>query len=135
MDDATGETLAHAVARCLEVGARDAWVTPIVMKKGRPAHVVGALCDPADVAAVANVLTTETGSLGVRGHAVERWSAARSFHEVEVDGHRVAVKVSGTRAKVEHDDALRVAEATGMPLRDVLARAEAAWRDGDVDRT
>jgi len=131
VDDATGETLAHAVARCLEVGARDAWVTPIVMKKGRPAHVVSALCDPADAAVVAEVLTAETGSLGVRGHAVERWSAARTFDAVEVDGHRVGVKVTAGRVKAEHDDAASVAEATGRPLREVVARAEAAWRAGD----
>ncbi len=131
VDDATGETLAHAVARCLEVGARDAWVTPIVMKKGRPAHVVSALCDPSDAAVVADVLTAETGSLGVRGHAVERWSAARTFDVVEVDGHRITVKVTAGRVKAEHDDAARVAEATGLPLREVVARAEAAWRAGD----
>ena len=101
------------------------------MKKGRPAHVVSALCDPADAAVVAEVLTAETGSLGVRGHAVERWSAARTFDTVEVDGHRVGVKVTAGRVKAEHDDAASVAEATGRPLREVVARAEAAWRAGD----
>ncbi|MEC9467835.1 MAG: nickel pincer cofactor biosynthesis protein LarC [Actinomycetota bacterium] len=127
VDDATGETLAHTVARCLEVGAHDAWVTPIVMKKGRPAHMVSALCDPAVVAVVAGVLTSETGSLGVRGYAVDRWSAARTFEHVEVDGHRIALKVTAGRVKAEHDDAARVAEATGLPFREVVARAEAAW--------
>ena len=127
VDDATGEALAHALARCLEAGARDAWVTPIVMKKGRPAHVVSALCDPADVAVVADVLVAETGSLGVRAHSVQRWAAARTMDEVEVDGHRIAIKVTAGRAKAEHDDAVRVAAATGRPLREVLALAEAAW--------
>ena len=47
VDDATGETLAHAVAALLDAGAHDAWITPIVMKKGRPAHTVSALADPA----------------------------------------------------------------------------------------
>jgi len=133
VDDATGETLAHALARCLEAGARDAWVTPIVMKKGRPAHVVSALCDPSAVAVVAEVLTSETGSLGVRAHTVQRWSAARTMDEVVVDGHPIAVKVTAGRAKAEHDDAARVAAATGRPLREVLALAEAAWRAADAD--
>ena len=133
VDDATGETLAHALARCLEVGARDAWVTPTVMKKGRPAHVISALCDPSQSAEVARVLTTETGSLGVRGHAVERWSVARSFETVDLDGHQVGVKVSTGRVKVEHDDAARVAAATGLPLREVVARAEAVWRDSQPE--
>ena len=53
VDDATGETLAHAIAECLAAGANDAWITPMVMKKGRPAHTVSALCDPAVVGVVA----------------------------------------------------------------------------------
>jgi len=135
VDDATGETLAHAVAECLVAGARDAWVTPIVMKKGRPAHVVSALCDPAAVATVAGVLTAETGSLGVRAHGVERWATVRTMHEVEVDGYTVAIKVSAGRAKAEHDDAARVARATGRPLREVVSLAEEAWRRSPgVDR-
>ena len=97
-DDATGETLAHAVAECLEAGAHDAWVTPIVMKKGRPAHVVSTLCDPSRVADVAAVLTAETGSLGARGHTLERWPAARSMDEVEVGGERIGMKVTSGRA-------------------------------------
>ncbi|HAQ23749.1 MAG TPA: TIGR00299 family protein, partial [Acidimicrobiaceae bacterium] len=84
-------------------------------------------------AEVARVLTTETGSLGVRGHAVERWSVARSFETVDLDGHQVGVKVSTGRVKVEHDDAARVAAATGLPLREVVARAEAVWRDSQPE--
>ena len=53
VDDVTGEVLAHTVAALLAAGAHDAWITPIVMKKGRPAHTVHALCDPALAAAVA----------------------------------------------------------------------------------
>ncbi len=135
VDDATGETLAHAVAECLAAGANDAWITPIVMKKGRPAHTVSALCDPATVGAVVAVLTAETGSLGVRAHSVERWAVPRTMHEVEVDGHTVGVKVSAGRAKAEHDDAARVARATGRPLREVVALAEEAWRNGAGERS
>ena len=133
VDDATGETLAHAVAECLEAGAHDAWVTPIVMKKGRPAHVGSTLCDPSRVADVAAVLTAETGSLGVRGHTLERWPAARSMDEVEVGGERIGMKVTSGRAKVEHDDAARAARRLGLPLREVVSRAEEAWRRRGVE--
>ncbi len=129
VDDATGETLAHTVVQCLAAGAHDAWVTPIVMKKGRPAHLVSALCDPALTAAVASVLTSETGSLGVRGHSIERWPAARFMDEIEVHGMAVAMKVTAGRAKVEHDDAARVAAELGLPLREVVSLAEEAWRN------
>ncbi len=112
VDDATGEVLAHAVAALLDAGAHDAWVTPVVMKKGRPAHVVSALTDPALVAQVAATLSAETGSLGVRGSALERWPRTRT---------------PGT-VTVEHDDAARVARATRVPLREVISVAEAEAR-------
>ena len=139
VDDATGETIAHAITALLEAGAYDAWVTPILMKKGRPAHKVSALADPSLSAQVAGVLTAETGSLGVRGQVLERWPASRSEHEVDVGGVPVRVKVSPGRVKVEHDDAARAARRAGLPLREAVRRAEEAWHrredrgpDGDA---
>ncbi|HWC12268.1 MAG TPA: nickel pincer cofactor biosynthesis protein LarC [Acidimicrobiales bacterium] len=128
VDDATGETLAHAILTLLEAGAHDAWVTPVVMKKGRPGHTVSALVDPALATSVGRVLLSATGSLGMRGQTLERWPAARTETEVDVDGVPVRVKVSPGRAKIEHDDAVRAARRTGLPLREVVSRAEAAWR-------
>ena len=46
IDDATGETLAHAVSRLMDAGAYDAWLSPVIMKKGRPGHVLSVLSDP-----------------------------------------------------------------------------------------
>jgi uncharacterized protein (TIGR00299 family) protein len=128
LDDVTGETLAHAVAALLDDGALDAWVTPALMKKGRPGHVLNVLCDPVLVGDLRHRLTAETGTLGVRAHVVERWAARRELTEVEIDGYRVRVKVSPGRVKVEHADAAHVAGQTGRPLREIAARAEAAWR-------
>jgi len=127
VDDATGEVLAHTVASLMDAGAFDAWITPIVMKKGRPAYTVSVLGDPALVDQLSAVLAAETGSLGVRGRRLERWPAARAEAEVEVEGLPVRVKISAGRVKVEHDDAARAARRTGLPLREVLSRAEAAW--------
>jgi uncharacterized protein (TIGR00299 family) protein len=133
VDDATGETLAHAIAELLAAGAHDAWLTPIVMKKGRPAYTVSALADEALAGQLARVLTDETGSLGVRGQTLDRWPQSRSVDHVEVDGRAVRVKVSAGRVKVEHDDAARVARQVGMPLREVVSLAEEAWRAGQRD--
>jgi uncharacterized protein (TIGR00299 family) protein len=136
VDDATGETLAHAVAALLDGGAHDAWVTPILMKKGRPGHTVSVLADPVLAGQLAEVLTRETGSLGVRGGLLERWPTARSEHQVEVGGLPVRVKVSPGRVKVEHDDAARAARKAGLPLREAVRRAEEAWhRRVDQDGT
>jgi uncharacterized protein (DUF111 family) len=129
VDDATGEVLAHAVARLLEVGAYDAWVTPIVMKKGRPAATVHALCDPGRVDPVAAVLVAETGTLGLRASAVERWPQWRDEVVVDVGGVAVRVKRGAGRAKAEHDDAAVAAARLELPLREVLRRAEAQATD------
>jgi uncharacterized protein (TIGR00299 family) protein len=123
VDDATGEVIAHAIAALLAAGAHDAWASPIVMKKGRPAYTVHALCDPALTSAIGEVLLSETGSLGMRGSLVQRWPQRRDETVVYVQGHPVRVKLAAGRAKPEHDDAAAAAAALGLPLRDVLAQA------------
>ena len=130
VDDATGETLAHALAMLMEAGAHDAWITPILMKKGRPAHMVSALCDPSLARQVAATLTAETGSLGVRGQTFERWPSPRREDEVDVDGALIRVKVGPGRVKVEHDDAVRAARRLQLPVREVVlaSRGDVASR-------
>jgi uncharacterized protein (TIGR00299 family) protein len=128
VDDVTGEVLAHTVAELLAVGAHDAWVTPVVMKKGRPGHLVSALADVALASQVTATLAAQTGSLGVRAQRLERWPAARQMETVDVGGWPVRVKISAGRVKAEHDDAATAARAQGRPLRDVLADAERQWR-------
>ncbi|MBK5222049.1 MAG: nickel pincer cofactor biosynthesis protein LarC [Acidimicrobiia bacterium] len=134
VDDATGETLAHSVAALLEAGAHDAWITPILMKKGRPAHTVSALADVALAEQVAATMRAETGSFGVRATRVERWPGVREAGVVDVDGHLVRVKVGPGRVKAEFDDAAAVARRTGRPVREVIAGAEATYHhDHDHD--
>jgi pyridinium-3,5-bisthiocarboxylic acid mononucleotide nickel chelatase len=124
VDDVTGEVLAHTVAALLAAGAHDAWATPIVMKKGRPAHTVAALADPADADRLAALMLAETGSLGLRATTVERWPQRRADATIELDGQLIRVKLADGRAKPEHDDAVAAARALGRPLRDVLREAE-----------
>ncbi len=123
LDDATGEVLAHSVSQLLAVGAHDAWITPIVMKKGRPAHIVSALCDPSTVGAVREVLVRATGTLGVRMTTLRRWPQRRSEISIDLDGHIVRAKIADHRVKIEFDDAAVAAAALDVPVRDVLDRA------------
>lgn len=128
LDDATGEQLADAVEAVLGAGAADTWVTAVLMKKGRPGHVLSVLADPGLAGALRDLLAAETGSFGVRTTQVGRYASARHFEQVEVAGSPIRVKVSPGRAKIEHDDAHDVARREGLPVREVLARAEHAWR-------
>jgi pyridinium-3,5-bisthiocarboxylic acid mononucleotide nickel chelatase len=89
---------------------------------------VSALADPALAAQVSLALSAETGSLGVRGTALERWPRTRTVDTVEVAGLPVRVKVSPGRVKVEHDDAARAARLSRLPLREVVSLAEAEGR-------
>lgn len=123
LDDVTGETLGSTVARALEAGALDAWVTPAVMKKGRPAHVLHVLAAPPDADRLGALVLAETGSLGIRRGTVSRTVLPRSFETVDVDGHPVRVKHGPHGAKAEHDDVVAVAARLGVSPREVGARA------------
>ncbi|HLI00647.1 MAG TPA: LarC family nickel insertion protein [Acidimicrobiales bacterium] len=126
VDDVTGEVLAHVIDAALAAGANDAWVTPVVGKKGRPAHVISLVAEPLRVGDLRRLLVAETGTLGVRTSPVHRWAATRHFAEVTVAGHAVRVKRSAARVKAEYADTVAVAKATGLPVREVARRAEAA---------
>lgn len=128
LDDASGEVLAHALSLLMEEGALDCWITPILMKKGRPGHCVTVLCDPAQAPRLAALLVTETGSLGARTSQVGRWATARLVDEVEVEGLAIRVKVSPGRVKAEQADVARAARRLGLPAIEIAARAEATWR-------
>ena len=140
LDDATPEVLGGLQDGLAEAGARDVTILPATMKKSRPGHLVKVVTKPDDAEAVARRLAEETGTLGVReASAGHRWVADRAFEtvEVELDGetYGVTVKVAaddeGTVYDVsaEYDDAARVADAAGVPVRAVIRRAEAAFRN------
>jgi uncharacterized protein (TIGR00299 family) protein len=140
LDDATPEVLGSLHERLREAGARDVSVLPAAMKKSRPGHLVKVVVRPDDAERVARELARETGTLGVREHgAGHRWVAERRTETVEVavEGETFAVGVKVATdpggafldASAEHDDALAVARATGLPVREAARRAEAAWHD------
>ncbi|RYF58732.1 MAG: nickel pincer cofactor biosynthesis protein LarC [Comamonadaceae bacterium] len=126
VDDVTGEVLGHLVDRLLHAGAADAWIAPVVGKKGRPTHVVSALCAQPAVGAVEESMLAETGTLGVRRTIVDRRSLPRKWIDVEIEGMRVRVKIGPHRAKPEHDDLHRVSDATGIPVRTLADRVQTA---------
>ena len=128
LDDISGEVVAHAVDALLADGALDAWTVHVTMKKGRPGVVLSALAHLPDAARLRDLIAHETGSLGVRVSVVDRWPFARQTDEVEVEGLPVRIKRTARRVKVEYEDAARVARRTGLPLREVVSRAEAEAR-------
>jgi len=140
LDDASPEVLGDLQESLAAVGARDVSVVPLTMKKARPGHLVRVVCRPADAERVARRLAAETGTLGVReAAAAHRWVADRAFEAVTLDvegrTHEVTVKVGTDAAgdvldvSAEYEDAAAVARETGIPMREVMRRAESAARD------
>jgi uncharacterized protein (DUF111 family) len=123
LDDVTGEVLGHVIERALAAGAADAWVTPAVMKKGRPAHVLHVLTSSELAEHLQELVLAETGSLGLRRGVVEKVVLARHFETVHLHGQDVRMKHGPWGVKPEHDDLVRLAASTGRPLRQLAREA------------
>jgi hypothetical protein len=118
-------------------GASDAWLTPITMKKGRPAHTLHVLCPPERTADVRRTLFTETTTIGLREYRVDKHTLRRSMSTVDVDGETVRVKIAYSggavvNRSVEYEDVVAAAAALGLPAKTVLARATAQISEKNV---
>ncbi|HVF00975.1 MAG TPA: nickel pincer cofactor biosynthesis protein LarC [Rubrobacteraceae bacterium] len=135
VDDTPGEILGAAVERLLSSGALDAWLEPIVMKKGRGAYKVCALVKRARQEEFAHLLMRETGSLGVRQHQVGRIVAERRTVEVNLSYGSCRIKIGSLDgenfvAAPEYEDAVQLADETGLSLPRVYSDARAAFESG-----
>jgi pyridinium-3,5-bisthiocarboxylic acid mononucleotide nickel chelatase len=139
VDDVSGEVIAHAIARFMEAGARDASAAPIVMKKGRPGFLVRVISLPETSLQLAELMAQELGTLGIRCiPAVHRFIADRTVEDVEVGiagKHRkLPVKFGWMHGsvymlKAEFEPARAFAIETGVPVREVIRLVEEnAWK-------
>jgi pyridinium-3,5-bisthiocarboxylic acid mononucleotide nickel chelatase len=131
VDDLDPRLWPAVLEAALTAGAADAWLTPILMKKGRPAHTVTALATTENAAAVRAVLTTQTSTIGLRESPVTKHALDRSWISTVVAGQVVRVKLALLDGRVsnvspEYDDVAAAAVATGLPAKEILARAAAA---------
>lgn len=141
VDDATPEVMRYTQERLMEAGAVDAWLRPVIGKKGRPAVEVCALTSPAGESAAVEAMMHSSGTLGVRRRTVERYAAERRLLSVDVGGYEVRVKVGYWRGHetvcaAEYEDAAAVARKVGRSLFSVMREAEAiAGEQIDADGT
>jgi uncharacterized protein (TIGR00299 family) protein len=134
VDDLDPRLWPHVLAALLDAGASDAWLTPILMKKGRPAHTLSVLVRPDVADAVRTEVFRQTSTIGVREIAVGKTALDREMRTVTVDGHEIGVKLAlldgeVLNAQPEYEDVARVATATGRPIKQVLADAIAATQE------
>ena len=133
LDDMNPQGYDLLIERLLARGALDVTLTPVIMKRGRPGIVLNVLTDPAKVEPMLKVLFAETTTLGVRVQEVARRLLARELTEVATRFGPVRVKVAkaggrSVKARPEYQDCKRIAEQTGLPLRDVVREVERALR-------
>jgi pyridinium-3,5-bisthiocarboxylic acid mononucleotide nickel chelatase len=131
VDDLDPRLWPNVIATMLDAGASDAWLTPILMKKGRPAHTLSVLVARDRADGVRTELFRQTSTIGVREISVSKTELDREMRTVEVSGQPVHVKIARHRGQVvnvqpEYDDVAKAATATGRPIKDVLADAVAA---------
>ena len=132
LDDAAGQVLAHACERLLQAGALDAYITPIIMKKGRPGHLLTALCRPRDADMLEALVFAETSTFGLRRGEVRRAKLARRHAIVNTRFGRIRVKLGQrggqiVRAWPEYDDCAAAARKAGVSLQEVQHEALQAW--------
>jgi uncharacterized protein (TIGR00299 family) protein len=134
VDDLDPRLWPDVITAVMAAGALDAWLTPILMKKGRPAHTFRALVAPEHAAEVRATVFRETTTLGIREYPVARHALPRETATVAVGGVEIRVKLARldgvvVTAQPEYDDVVRAAQVLGRAVRDVLAEASLAARD------
>lgn len=139
VDDVTGEVLGNLIELLMDAGALDVSLIPAIMKKGRSGNVIRAIARNDDIEKLSRLIMLETGSLGVRIFpSLHRFVAEREEVAVKViikgSSYDASIKVSRLRGdilnlKPEYEDCKRIASETGLPLRTVIKRVEAAgWK-------
>jgi uncharacterized protein (TIGR00299 family) protein len=129
IDDSTPQILGYAMERLFDAGALDVSLTPVLMKKNRPGTLIRIVAAPEMTEQLADVLFSETTTLGLRIHQAERRVLARNIAEVATAFGPVRVKYSeqGSFAP-EYEDCRKLAAQNHVPLRAVIAEAEQAFR-------
>ena len=134
IDDLNPEFYDYAIGRLFDGGALDVTLSPLQMKKNRPATLLRVLCRPDDSEPLKAILFTETSTLGIREQVVTRHSLPRTIQIVETPFGPVRVKIAtlidgSHKAAPEYEDCRRLAEETGFSLRHIYQLAQEAFTD------
>jgi uncharacterized protein (TIGR00299 family) protein len=133
VDDLDPRLWPEVLAALLEAGASDAWLTPILMKKGRPAHMLSVLVTTDRADGVRREVYRQTSTIGLREQRIGKHELDRSMATVELDGHTIGVKLARLDGEVvnvqpEFEDVAAAARSLGRPVKTVMAEAVAAAR-------
>lgn len=140
LDDISGEVIGHTMDILINKGARDCCIIPTYSKKNRPGQILQVITDKNDIERMARIVIEETGTLGVRFFPCDRFILKRETLSINLvikgKQEKVRVKVSRDNSghvmqvKPEYEDARRIAESSGCPLRETLGLIQlGAWNE------
>lgn len=134
IDDMNPEIYPYVMERLFEAGAEDVWLTPVQMKKSRPAVTISVLAPPHREEELKEVIFAETKTLGIRIEEVDKEYLEREILQVHTAFGPIRVKVARREGRPvnvapEYEDCRRAALRSGAPLKEVYAAAEEAARE------
>ncbi|KAA1249837.1 nickel pincer cofactor biosynthesis protein LarC [Mycobacterium simiae] len=138
VDDLDPRVWPYVIELLFDAGAHDAWLTPIIMKKGRPAHTLSVLAPGRRAADLRAVIFRETSTIGLRETTVPKHHMlARSESLVQVGGQPIRIKTArldgeAVNVNPEWRDVVAAAQALGQPAKQVLAQARLAASDDSI---
>jgi uncharacterized protein (TIGR00299 family) protein len=131
IDDQSPEILAYTLEKLLQQGALDAWLTPVIMKKGRAAHTLSVLTRPELADQLEQVVFAETSTLGIRAYQVKRKALARKYLQVKTDWGLVTMKCAYMNGRMIHaapefEECKKLALAHNIPLQLIMDEVQKA---------
>jgi uncharacterized protein (DUF111 family) len=137
VDDLDPRLWPPVLATLLDAGASDAWLTPIVMKKGRPAHTLSVLVPLEKAEQVRTAIFRETSTIGVRESPVGKRALVREIRTVDIGGEEIRIKIAlldgvVVNAQPEYEDVAAAAAKLNRPVKAVLAAAAAAAHEAGL---
>jgi uncharacterized protein (DUF111 family) len=132
IDDMSPQVYGYLIDKLMQQGAHDVYLTPIIMKKGRPAILLSVLTDKTKTDVVLDTIFRETTSIGVRIHEVGRKKLTRDIREVDTVYGKIRIKISRRADEVltitpEYEDCRRIAEERQIPLKKVMEEAKSVF--------
>ena len=124
IDNMNPEIYPYVIDKLMENGALDAYLTNIIMKKGRPAIKLTILAEIKDTDKLTNIIFDETTTLGLRIYRATRKKLDREIKTIKTKYGSIKVKISKLNNKIknimpEYEDCVRIAKSSKIPLKNV----------------
>ncbi len=126
IDDMSPQIYEYLMERLLKSGARDVYLTPVIMKKGRPANKLTVIADSNKREVLSEIIFSETTTIGLRYHEMSRETIKREIKKINTEYGEVKIKIASKNNKIinvspEYEDCRKIAKKYTLPLKKVIA--------------